>query len=614
MDRHPRGLLGIAYVRVLACGAHGRCSSGAGWTQLRWGGQRRRERTRHGRTRGEGADLGEGLAAAGKQEAAAHAPTVAAAQAMSQPHAAALGVHRADRPVVELVARRAGSRSSTPPAAAAGLARPALPRPLLVRAAGRRAPGAARAVRRRVARLRAAGGPPACRAAPGRLAPLATRSNVYQGCGRGCSARRRATSPASPYRVSRWAGNRRPPVPDRVRRPCRRPRSPAVVEQREPQTRQSRAARSDGRGSRGRPPGLRPGHGGLRHAAAARRAHAGRGPRVRRMRRSSRRQVDVLGRPCRSGSLRRRRPVRRTAIDLWTAAPCRAARQETACRCGSLRCSARRSRGRAQNCLKQPSVDRVRRPARRRRSAARGVRTARRSAVSGAAGGRRGRRAAGRPGSPTAGSAARAARAGAGAAGRAAAGPRRPPACQASRAPRRSPSTPPRSRSGSSSRSSSSLPSAARSRCSRRQLQPQVAREDARAVAGAGRVARLARVPRGVQHRAGELAVVGPRAAVEVVAAHAGPDVVDHAHLGVHVDRRPRVVLHVEDVHPVRARPAGTSRSPPTGPRTAAAARTRRPGRAPAARPPPGAAPGARASASANSRATSADHMYWSSR
>src|SRR6478609_11541058 len=39
-----------------------------------WGGQRRRERAE---TRGEGADLGEGLAAAHKQEAAAHATTVA---------------------------------------------------------------------------------------------------------------------------------------------------------------------------------------------------------------------------------------------------------------------------------------------------------------------------------------------------------------------------------------------------------------------------------------------------------------------------------------------------------------------------------------------------------
>ncbi len=64
-----------------------------------------------------------------------------------------------------------------------------------------------------------------------------------------------------------------------------------------------------------------------------------------------------------------------------------------------------------------------------------------------------------------------------------------------------------------------------------------------------------------VEDRAGQLAVVGPRAAVEVVAAHAAPHVVDDAHLGVDVDRRARVVLQVEDVHPVgRGRPAQRDR------------------------------------------------------
>ncbi|GAA3182212.1 hypothetical protein GCM10010531_40550 [Blastococcus jejuensis] len=50
-----------------------------------WGGQR--APGTHSVTadhRGEGADLGEGLAAAGKQEAAAHVTTVAAHQARSQ--------------------------------------------------------------------------------------------------------------------------------------------------------------------------------------------------------------------------------------------------------------------------------------------------------------------------------------------------------------------------------------------------------------------------------------------------------------------------------------------------------------------------------------------------
>src|SRR3712207_6581353 len=58
------------------CGLlHTEGSYGAGWTQLRWDGQQALG-TRE--TRGEGADLGEGLAAAHKQEAAAHGPTVSA--------------------------------------------------------------------------------------------------------------------------------------------------------------------------------------------------------------------------------------------------------------------------------------------------------------------------------------------------------------------------------------------------------------------------------------------------------------------------------------------------------------------------------------------------------
>ncbi len=46
-----------------------------------------------------------------------------------------------------------------------------------------------------------------------------------------------------------------------------------------------------------------------------------------------------------------------------------------------------------------------------------------------------------------------------------------------------------------------------------------------------------------------------PGPAVEVVAAHAGPHVVHHADLRVHVDRRAVVVLHVEHVHPLRRGP-----------------------------------------------------------
>src|SRR3712207_8295617 len=52
-------------------------------------GRRGRTRSRQG-LRGEGADLGEGLAAAGKQEAAAHSATVAARQPRSEEHTSEL--------------------------------------------------------------------------------------------------------------------------------------------------------------------------------------------------------------------------------------------------------------------------------------------------------------------------------------------------------------------------------------------------------------------------------------------------------------------------------------------------------------------------------------------
>ena len=87
VDRHPRGLLRIAYVRVLRCVVHGRVLLWRGLDSAPVGRSAGAGNARgHGRTRGEGADLGEGLAAAGKQEAAAHGATVAADQATSQRH------------------------------------------------------------------------------------------------------------------------------------------------------------------------------------------------------------------------------------------------------------------------------------------------------------------------------------------------------------------------------------------------------------------------------------------------------------------------------------------------------------------------------------------------
>src|SRR5919202_3260193 len=69
------------------------------------------------------------------------------------------------------------------------------------------------------------------------------------------------------------------------------------------------------------------------------------------------------------------------------------------------------------------------------------------------------------------------------------------------------------------------------------QPQAQLPGEHPGAVAEPGRVARLPRIAGRVEHRGGQLGVVGPRPAVEVVGADRGPDVVDHAHLGVDVDR-----------------------------------------------------------------------------
>src|SRR6266536_470955 len=79
------------------------------------------------------------------------------------------------------------------------------------------------------------------------------------------------------------------------------------------------------------------------------------------------------------------------------------------------------------------------------------------------------------------------------------------------------------------------------------QAQAQVASEDAGAVAEAGRVRGWSRVEGGVEHGCGELRVMGPRAAVEVVRADRGPHVVDDADLGVDVDRSCILVLEVVD-------------------------------------------------------------------
>ena len=68
-------------------------------------------------------------------------------------------------------------------------------------------------------------------------------------------------------------------------------------------------------------------------------------------------------------------------------------------------------------------------------------------------------------------------------------------------------------------------------------------------------------VTRLVEDGAAELAVVGPRAPVEVVRPDDGPGVVDDAHLGVDVDRRALGVLEGVDGDPVARRPAGASQA-----------------------------------------------------
>jgi hypothetical protein len=85
------------------------------------------------------------------------------------------------------------------------------------------------------------------------------------------------------------------------------------------------------------------------------------------------------------------------------------------------------------------------------------------------------------------------------------------------------------------------------------QLQAQPPGEHPGAVAEAGRVARLPLVPGVVQDGRRQLGVVGPGTTVHVVRADGRPNVVDHADLGVHIDRRALLVLEVVDGDPVAA-------------------------------------------------------------
>ena len=79
------------------------------------------------------------------------------------------------------------------------------------------------------------------------------------------------------------------------------------------------------------------------------------------------------------------------------------------------------------------------------------------------------------------------------------------------------------------------------------QLQAQVARIGARAIAQARGIDGFPRIALLVHDRAGDLGVMGPRSPVEVVRPDRRPNVVDHADLGMHVDRDPQNILDIED-------------------------------------------------------------------
>src|SRR5450755_2960061 len=75
------------------------------------------------------------------------------------------------------------------------------------------------------------------------------------------------------------------------------------------------------------------------------------------------------------------------------------------------------------------------------------------------------------------------------------------------------------------------------------QGEAQVARKDACAIAKATRISGFALVAIVIDDGTAELGIVRPRAAIQIVAAYAGPYVVDDTDLGMHVDRHTLVVL-----------------------------------------------------------------------
>ena len=86
------------------------------------------------------------------------------------------------------------------------------------------------------------------------------------------------------------------------------------------------------------------------------------------------------------------------------------------------------------------------------------------------------------------------------------------------------------------------------------ELETQLSGESAGTVTEAAGIGRSARVAFVVEHRGGQLGVVGPRSHVEILATDQRPDIVDDAELGVDVDGPALQVLDVEDLNPFPAR------------------------------------------------------------
>ena len=117
-----------------------------------------------------------------------------------------------------------------------------------------------------------------------------------------------------------------------------------------------------------------------------------------------------------------------------------------------------------------------------------------------------------------------------------------------------------------------------------------------------------------VDHRARQLGVVRPRPAVEVVGADGQPDVVDDAHLGVHVDRACPRGSRGRTPRPGRDRRRAARRARARARCGSPRPRSRRRDRGSAGSRPRSAARGCGAAPSRSASVAASDQRYWSSR